>query len=238
MRKLDVYQNQVGIINIEDYDYLRIAIIGLGSIGSFLAVALNKLGFKNLMIIDDDIIEHHNITTQLYFQKDIGKSKADTLKRCYLKGNINAYQQKVTSLNKLEADIVFVCVDTLKQRKLISKAILESYNEFKVPKLIIDGRMHRLVFRIFTISLENQQLLNNYVKGTMGKEFVGACTEKGIIQNIFVIVAMMVEQLKKVIKGEDYYAVINCDFERLTFVNSDLQEGLKKEEEDTEEQDI
>ena len=235
MKELDVYQNQIGIIDVEDYDYLRVAIIGLGSIGSFLAVALNKLGFKNLIIIDDDIVEQHNITTQFYFQKDVGKSKTDALKRCYLKGNINAYNQKVTSLNKLEADVVFVCVDTLKQRKLISKAILESYDEFKVPKLIIDGRMHRLVFRIFTIPLENQQMLNNYVKGTMGKEYVGACTEKGIIQNVFVIVAMMVEQFKKVIKGEDYYAIINCDFERLTFVNSDLQEGLKKEEENTEE---
>ena len=226
---MDVYRNQVGIIDIEDYDYLRIAIIGLGSIGSFLAVALNKLGFKNLIIIDDDVVEPHNITTQLYFQKDIGKSKTDTLKRCYLKGNINAYNQKVNSLNKLEADIVFVCVDTLKQRKLISKAILESYDDFKVPKLIIDGRMHRLVFRIFTVPIENQKVLNKYVKGTMEKEFAGACTEKGIIQNVFVIVAMMVEQLKKVIKGEDYYAIINCDFERLTFVNSDIQEGLKKD---------
>ena len=231
---MDVYKNQVGIINIEDYDYLRIAIIGLGSIGSFLAVALNKLGFKNLIIIDDDVVEPHNITTQLYFQKDVDKNKADTLKRCYLKGNINAYNQKVTSLNKLEADVVFVCVDTLKQRKLISKAILESYDEFKVPKLIIDGRMHRLIFRIFTVPLDNQLLLNNYVKSTIGKEYVGACTEKGIIQNVFVIVAMMVEQFKKVIKGEDYYATINCDFERLTFISSDLQEGLKKDEENTE----
>jgi len=233
---LDVYKNQIGIIDIEDYDYLRIAIIGLGSIGSFLAVAINKLGFKNLIIIDDDVIEQHNPTTQLHFQKDIGKPKADTLKRCYLKGNINAYNQKVTSLNKLEADIVFICVDTLKQRKLISKAIIESYEKFKVPKLIIDGRMHRLVFRVFTIPIEDQPLLNTYVKGTMGKEFIGACTEKGIIQNVFAIVSIMVEQFKKVINGENYYTTINCDFERLTFVSSDLQEGLKKEDKDTEQE--
>ena len=46
---LSTYQNQSGILNIDEYDYLKIAIVGTGSIGSFLALALNKLGFKNLI---------------------------------------------------------------------------------------------------------------------------------------------------------------------------------------------
>ena len=231
MKKLDLFRNQSGIINIEEYDYLNIAIVGLGSIGSFLSLALNKRGFKNLILIDDDKVEAHNITTQLYLKKHIGKYKSSILKTSFLSGRITTYTERVSSLSKIDADIVFICVDTLKQRKLISKAILDSYSEFNKPTLIIDARMHRLVFRVFTIPLENQTLLSNYVKTTMGKEFTGACTEKGIIQNVFVIISVMIEQLKKVIKGEDYYSTINCDFERLTFINTDLQSKTQIEEE-------
>jgi len=231
----DLYRNQVGIINVEDFDYLRIAIVGLGSIGSFLAVALNKLGFNNLILIDDDTVEDHNVTTQFYFKNDVGRMKGESLNK-YVKGNVSVYQEKVTPLNKFEADVVFVCVDSLKQRKLIMRAILDSIDETGDPKLIIDGRMHRLVFRIFTIPTSNQELLNMYTKSTLGKEFVGPCTEKGIIQNIFAIVAVMVEQFKKTITGEDYYAVINTDWERYTFVTSEVQSNqpeVKKNEENT-----
>lgn len=229
----DLFRNQVGIINVEDFDYLRIAIVGLGSIGSFLALALSKLGFKNLILIDDDVVEKHNVTTQMYFQRDVGNSKGDSLAK-YINGNLSIYKERVTPLNKFEADVIFVCVDSLKQRKLIMRAILDSIEEKGEPKLIIDGRMHRLVFRVFTIPTHNQELLNMYTKSTLGKEFVGPCTEKGIIQNIFAIVAVMVEQFKKTITGEDYYAVINTDWERYTIVSSELQskqDEVKKNEE-------
>ena len=226
---MDLYRNQSSILNIEDYDYLKIAIMGLGSIGSFLAVALNKLGFKNLILIDDDIVEAHNVTTQFYFKNSVGSLKVDALSN-YLTGNISVYNTKVTPVNKIDADIVFVCVDSLKQRKFITKAILDSYEAFGKPKLLIDGRMHRLVFQVHTIPVENQELLNKYVESTMDKEFVGACTEKGIIQNVFALVSMMVEQLKKVLKGEEYHATIHTDFERLMFVTADLQESLRRDD--------
>jgi len=225
----DLYRNQSSILNIEDYDYLKIAIIGLGSIGSFLSIALNKLGFKNLILIDDDIIEEHNITTQFYFKNSIGGTKVNVISQ-YLTGNISTYNTRVTPLNKIDADIVFICVDTLKQRKFITKSILDSYEKLNKPRLIIDGRMHRLIFQVHTIPIENQELLNRYVESTMDKEFTGACTEKGIIQNIFAVTSIMIEQLKKVLKGEEYHATIHADFERLTFITTDLQKSTKEDD--------
>ena len=88
------YRNQAGIINIEEHQHLDIAIAGLGSIGSFLAMALNKLGFRNLVVIDYDQVETHNIPTQYYQKEDIGEFKAIAMKR-YLQGNISAYTGKV-----------------------------------------------------------------------------------------------------------------------------------------------
>ena len=190
------------------------------------------MSFSRDILIDDDTVEDHNVTTQFYFKNDVGRRKGESLNK-YVKGNVSVFNEKVTPLNKFEADVVFVCVDSLKQRKLIMRSILDSIEATGDPKLIIDGRMHRLVFRIFTVPTNNQELLNMYTKSTLGKEFVGPCTEKGIIQNIYAIVAVMVEQFKKTITGEDYYAVINADWERYTFVTSELQSNqpeVKKNE--------
>lgn len=216
---LSTYRNQSGIFNIDEYDYLKLAIIGTGSIGSFLALAINKLGFQNLLLIDDDKIEQHNIPTQFYFHNDANEFKVKALEK-YLEGNTTTFVTKVKANHRIDADIAFICVDSLEQRKIIMKAVLDSYEKYKKPKLVIDGRMHRLIFRIFTIPLHETELLKNYVEGLIDEEFDGDCTEKGIIQNVFVIVAVMIEQLRKVISGESYSAVINCDFEQYDFLLS------------------
>ena len=104
------------------------------------------------------------------------------------------------------------------------KAILDSYDENKKPLLIIDGRMHRLLFRVFTVPLEETEWLEEYVDTLFDKEFSGSCTEKGIIQNVFGVVGVMIEQFKKVINGEEYYSVINVDFENYQFIKTHKKE--------------
>jgi molybdopterin/thiamine biosynthesis adenylyltransferase len=211
------FRNQVDILDIDAYDYLKIAIVGAGSIGSFLALALNKLGFKNLIIIDDDKVEDHNVATQYYHARDKGQHKVQALRR-ELEENVAVHATKVKATHKIKADVVFVCVDSLKQRKIILKSILDSRDKYNSkPSLIIDGRMHRLLFRVYTIPLNNAELVKKYTKSLMGTEFKGKCTEKGIIQNAFAIVSTMVEQLKKVVNGEKYHAILNCDFENFMF---------------------
>jgi molybdopterin/thiamine biosynthesis adenylyltransferase len=213
----DIHQNQTGILNIDVYDYLKVAVVGCGSIGSFLAVALNKLGFNNIMLIDDDTVEPHNTATQFYLKEDVNQFKVEMLSN-YLTGHITTHILKVEPNMKIQADVVFVCVDSLKARKTILKSILDSNAKFKQPTLIIDGRMHRLVFRVFTVPLNNQEVLKLYTKSLMEKEFVGPCTEKGIIQNVFGVVSIMLEQLKKTMNGEKFYAVINYDLENYAVV--------------------
>lgn len=216
------------MLNISHFDYLDIAVVGCGSIGSFLTLGLAKLGFKNFILIDHDKVEPHNIPTQYYTTSDIGKHKCIQLAQRF-EGDITAYNQKMFPTNKIKADVVFICVDSLKQRKGIVKAVLDSYEKYGKPKLIIDGRMHRLVFKVFTIPLCKQELLNKYVKSTMGEEFEGACSEKGIIQNIFGVTGMMIEQFRKVLVGLPFHGVVNCDFERFTVISSDLVENIAQE---------
>lgn len=57
----------------------RIAICGCGAIGSNLAESLARRGFNHFWLIDDDRIEPHNISTQIWTEQDVGKAKATTL---------------------------------------------------------------------------------------------------------------------------------------------------------------
>lgn len=211
------FKNQSGIINIENYDYLTIGVVGCGAIGSWCATAINKLGFEKLVLIDDDTIEKHNIHTQNFKSTEVQSYKASCLS-IKLDGDIEGHNRKIKKDSFIDTDVVFICVDSLKERKIIMKAILDNYAEHQRPRLVIDGRMHGLVFRVLTIPIENDKIVEQYTKGLQTKEFTGECTQKGIIQNVFGIVSVMVEQFKKVLNGEDYYSIINADLNTYQFV--------------------
>lgn len=57
----------------------RVAVVGLGGLGSNIAVALTRLGVGHLYLYDFDRVELSNLNRQYYFLDDIGKYKADAL---------------------------------------------------------------------------------------------------------------------------------------------------------------
>ncbi len=65
----------------------KIGIGGAGGLGSNIAMILVRSGFKNLEIIDEDVIEASNLNRQQYFINEIGQCKVETLKNTLLKIN-------------------------------------------------------------------------------------------------------------------------------------------------------
>ena len=73
-------------------------IVGCGGIGSLLAVKLATMGVGRLNLLDQDTVEVHNITRQLFFSEDdVGRSKVDILKHEIEKRNSNT---KVNAINR------------------------------------------------------------------------------------------------------------------------------------------
>ena len=58
----------------------KVAIAGLGGLGSTVALALGRIGVGYLKIIDFDVVEPSNLNRQQYFIKHIGMKKCDALK--------------------------------------------------------------------------------------------------------------------------------------------------------------
>src|SRR3989338_5312592 len=69
----------------------KITIIGIGAIGTNTAESLVRCGVKELILIDNDKIEEHNLQRQVLFTKeDIGSFKVDIAeKKLKLINNVN-----------------------------------------------------------------------------------------------------------------------------------------------------
>lgn len=68
----------------------RIGIGGAGGLGSNCAMMLVRTGFKNLEIIDQDLIDASNLNRQQFFLKEIGLPKVEVTKKRLLDINPDA----------------------------------------------------------------------------------------------------------------------------------------------------
>ena len=58
----------------------RVAVIGCGSVGSYMAEELVRSGISELVLIDPDIVEWPNLTRTVFGYRDVGKPKVLALK--------------------------------------------------------------------------------------------------------------------------------------------------------------
>ena len=118
----------------------RVAIAGLGGLGSNIAIMLARTGIGHLHLIDFDVVDITNLNRQQYFIDQIGMYKTDALKS--LLERINPYLDirtdtvKVTeeNLQELFADAPIVCeaFDRPEAKAMLVNGILEHFPEKKL----------------------------------------------------------------------------------------------------------
>jgi len=59
---------------------LKVTVIGVGAIGRQVALQLSSIGVLHLQLIDFDLVELTNITTQGYLAEDVGQQKTAVTK--------------------------------------------------------------------------------------------------------------------------------------------------------------
>lgn len=101
---------------------LRVGVVGAGSVGGFIAEALARTGFEDILLIDFDRIEKHNLDRLLYATRaDIGKLKVKVLAK-HLSARATASRFKADQVvaavyeeegyrAALDCDVLFSCVD-------------------------------------------------------------------------------------------------------------------------------
>jgi adenylyltransferase/sulfurtransferase len=132
----------------------KVFIAGAGGLGSVAATYLTAAGVGMLRIVDQDRVELSNLNRQvLYWQKDIGKRKANSatekLRKLNQEVTIEAIDERITEANisPLVAgfDLIVDAMDNLPSRYLLNKVAVEK----NVP--LFHGAVHGFEGRAMTI---------------------------------------------------------------------------------------
>ena len=112
----------IGEEGLEKLQKQKIAIFGIGGVGSFVVEGLVRAGIKNFVLIDDDKICLTNINRQIIAtRKTVGKYKVDVAKERILEinpdANVETYKEfympnSETNIINKNLSYVVDCVDT------------------------------------------------------------------------------------------------------------------------------
>ena len=99
----------IGEEGIEKINKAKVAIFGIGGVGSFAVEGLVRAGVQNFILVDNDKISITNLNRQIHATtKTIGKYKVDVMKERILEINPNASIEifKEFYVSNLEANII------------------------------------------------------------------------------------------------------------------------------------
>ncbi|MBQ7904662.1 MAG: tRNA threonylcarbamoyladenosine dehydratase [Spirochaetaceae bacterium] len=148
----------IGKENIEKLRDKKVAIFGLGGVGSFVTEGIIRCGIKNLILVDNDEISPSNINRQLYaLQSTIGKKKTDLAKERCLDinplANIQTFnlfylEETQNQIDLSDCDYIIDAIDTVSAKLLL----IENAKKFNVPIISSMGTGNKLNPFAFQIS--------------------------------------------------------------------------------------
>lgn len=124
----------------ESFKKGRVAIAGLGGLGSNIAVMLARIGVGYLKLVDFDIVEPSNLNRQSYYIKHLGMFKTDALKQQIADINpfiqVETVTERVTeeNINRIfeDCDIICEAFDNPIAKSMLVNKIIEIF-----PKKIL-----------------------------------------------------------------------------------------------------
>jgi molybdopterin/thiamine biosynthesis adenylyltransferase len=195
------YWRQLDLVSPSDLDF-DINLVGVGGLGSPIALALAKMGCPRLTLFDDDTVEPHNLPSQLYRMADISMPKVEALAKIlreYVDAEITPINERVTQ--RTFTGVVISAVDSMAARR----TIWQSCVRYKAGvKLYIDARMGGEVGRILTVSPTNPMAVEAY-EATLFSDEEGSqelCTAQATIYSTFGIASLVANQVKRFARGE------------------------------------
>lgn len=195
------FRNQTEIFNAETYWDKNILIVWAWGIGSTLAVVLAKMGIQNITVVDFDIVELHNTSSQFFRQQDIDKAKVVALQEIVKEQadvDITIIEDVITEeiLQSQDWDVIIPCVDNNDVRKDI---VDWSTN----TPIIVDVRMSWTWFEICSFSSLEKGVYFDTFWYPQSEVQTTVCWVKAVAFNCFAAVGMTGAVIRKRLMGEE-----------------------------------
>ena len=205
--------------DLEKVRKTKILVVGAGALGNEVCKNLVLSGYKNITIVDMDIIVKSNLNRCILFSDEDAEKKrykaeaiAEKLKMFDKKLNIEYYIEEIEKLEVIEKnDIVLGCVDNVKARLHINAHCY--YN--KIP--YIDGATHGQIGKVQVILPPFTSCLECGMNSTHSKilQLRFSCTGKDVkffepkieadVNTTSIIAAIQVQEALKITHGMDNY---------------------------------
>lgn len=196
----------------------EIHIIGCGAIGSTVAEMLTRLGFEKLHLYDFDTVSPHNITNQMFREKDIGQLKTESLSNILKEINpdivLELHSKGYNEFTRLSG-IVILAVDSIELRK----EIVQQHKFNKSIKFMLDCRMELTSAQMYAAAWNDERAVTNFY-GTMdftseeakAATPVSACgTTLSVTPTVRTIVSFATANLINYLKDNNYKTMIITD---------------------------
>jgi molybdopterin-synthase adenylyltransferase len=173
---------------------LTTTVIGVGAIGRQVAMQLAAIGTRRIQLIDFDVVDLTNVTTQGYHSADIGRPKVLATKDALLQldGTIQVEMIENRYRSKLEiGEAVFCCVDSISARTAIWRSAKNRC------RFWTDGRMLGESIRFLTAV--DQPSHDRYKETLFPQSDAqrGRCTSKSTIYSANIAAGLMLHQFTR-----------------------------------------
>ncbi len=123
---------KLGILNFNALGKARIGIAGAGGLGSNCAACLVRSGFRQLKIVDFDVVEPSNLDRQFYFADQVGMPKVEALRDNLLRINpdldldirIVKIEKEMAAHLFFDCDVVAECLDHAEYKSMLVAELL------------------------------------------------------------------------------------------------------------------
>jgi molybdopterin-synthase adenylyltransferase len=173
---------------------VKATVIGVGAIGRQLTMQLAAIGTPRLQIVDFDVVDLSNVTTQGYLMADVGLSKVEAtaaaVKRLDPTIGVECIQDRYRPRIEI-GDAVFCAVDSIDARSAIWRSVGSRC------RFWCDGRMLSEVIRILAVA---DSVGRDHYPTTLfaqAEAQSGRCTARSTIYAAAIAAGMMVHQFSR-----------------------------------------
>jgi sulfur carrier protein ThiS adenylyltransferase len=181
------FVRQAELVPMKNLEVVAASVIGVGAIGRQVALQLAAIGIRRLQLLDFDVVDATNVTTQGYWQDDIGHAKVVATSTAIARIDPTVLVESVADRFRPRMELgeaVFCCVDSIDTRAAIWRAIQGRY------RFWVDGRMLGEVMQILVVV---DAAGRTYYPATL---FPGADAQRGSIA-----AGLMVHQFTRWLRG-------------------------------------
>ncbi len=194
----DRFERQQAIVPHDKLAEQSATIIGVGAVGRQVALQLAALGLPRFQLIDFDLVELINVTTQGYRSEEIGQSKvcatAAAIRQIDPATTVEVISDRYRRKHVV-APVIFCCVDSISSRAAIWRAV-GSQSAFWA-----DGRLAGETLR--TLAVTGTAARERYAASLFPQAdaHAGSCHARGTIYLAAICAGLLVHQFCRWLRG-------------------------------------